>query len=153
REGLAVFMENQARPYIFTDKQEQALDDLTRQTHMFSAAELKERESKPFDYLFEGSVSSSVSESYSLSGAGVTNVFKHAGVSGMQQLFALLKNADSGQLSDTADSDKIVNAMAAVSGLSHDDILFPFKFSQNFAADVASLTHADYGQTGDDAIV
>jgi len=120
---------------------------------MFSAQELQERESKPFDYLFQGSVGSSVIESYSLAGAVLTNFFNKAGVTGMKQLFAQLKNMDSAQLSDTADSDKIVNTMAGVSGLTGDSMLSPFKTSNSFAADAAAITHADYGSVGDDAVV
>src|SRR5262249_53776054 len=76
-----------------------------------------------------------------------------AGVKGMQQLFSALKSADSNQLSDTADSDKIVNSMSTASGLSHGAIAFPFKDSTSFEADVAGLTHPDYGTNGDDTVV
>ena len=104
-------MENQARPYIYTNTLDEKVDDATGETHMFTASELKQRETMDFDYLFQGVTGSTVWDSYTLSGAVVTNFFNKVGSAGMQELFATLKDLNSAQLLVQQDSDSDVAAL------------------------------------------
>ena len=153
KEGLAVFMENQARPYIYTDAAGQALDDLTGETHMFNRTALKQRESMSFDYLFDGLPMAPVWDSYSLSGAVVANFFKKAAVTGMKKLYTALKDKNSSQIAQLNDSEAILNAMQTITGLTRDETLFPYKSSSNFDTDVAFLVYPQGNQATNDAVV
>lgn len=143
QEGLAVFMENQARASIYGTGSAKAIDDLTGQTHVFSASELQLRETMPFDYSFSGLPASPVWDSYSLSGAVMTNFYNKVGAGGLLKLYSTLKTANSSQLSSDYDSSAILNAMQTISNMSSDQLLFPFKTSAQFARDASALVRQD----------
>ncbi|MEK7628094.1 MAG: peptidoglycan-binding domain-containing protein [Patescibacteria group bacterium] len=153
KEGLAVFMETQARSYIFKTTSNQAVADLTNQTHMFSAADLKRMNAKEFDYSLAGGLRTPAWDGYTHAGIVISRFYQKVGANGMKKLFARLANADSAQLNDYADSTMITNAMSSVSGLFRDEIVFPYKASQNFEKDVAAITRPEYTGAEIDATV
>ncbi|MDP3735412.1 MAG: peptidoglycan-binding domain-containing protein [bacterium] len=145
KEGIAVFMETQARPYIFADIQEQTLLDITNRTHLFSAKELKAKYDKNFDYSFEGGIDFPIRDSYTHSGVIISNLYKKVGADGMVELLRILKTRNPSPQGSTAeDTDMIVSAMTQVSGLERADLFFPYKGSPAFDDDVKSLVRADY---------
>lgn len=154
REGLAVFMENQARSLIYTDTRTQAIVDLSSDSHLFSVDQLKLRYNIDFDFLFQGTAGTSISDSYTLGGVVLTNFYNKVGLVGMQRLFAALTNANSSQTTYTGDSRTILSAMTNVSNAStYDELLFPYKGSATFATDVSTLVKPDYDFATQDAFV
>ena len=71
----------------------------------------------------------------------------------MQKLFVQLADKTSTQLSQTEDSSKILASMASISGLPQEEILFPFKKSQNFELDTTPFVHPEYTGTAADGVV
>ena len=153
KEGVAVFVENQARPYIFSNAKEQSLADLTNRTHMFGAKELKNRYDRPFDYLFEGGVGSPVYDAYTHSGVLLADFYTRLGVDGMVKLFSVLKGKDASQVNPLHDSDVLVSTLASFTKLPADEQMFPHKNSKNFEQDVIALVHPEYSGADTDALV
>ncbi len=143
REGLAVFVQNQARPYIYKNPVDQQISDLLGLGHMFSAKELKNKYALAFDYTFDGTATYGIGDSYSHAGVVMTNFQQKVGATGMQKFFTQAKTL----LPDTfgaADHDRVIQIMTLQSGLSKEELLFPHKKSTTFDQSVASLTTPTY---------
>ena len=147
-EGLAVFVENYAQSLIFQDEESRVRQNLVGFGHLFSAKQLKQKYTKNFDFLFDGSGYYSVTAAYKHAGVVMRNFFDRAGVKGMVSLFAKLKSASSSQLCASCDSDKIVEIMKSIVGETDDNkILFPFRGEPDFESKVAKLTYPEYSQS------
>lgn len=155
KEGLAVFVENQGRSKIYASPEAMAVSDAFTDSHIMTPSEYKVRVEKPFDFFFDGQNTVSVWNSYTMGGVALTRVFGAAGASGMQKIFALLKDANSNQVILTQDSDRILQAMVSISGLNKDAILYPYKGSATLEADAiaAGLVRSEYSESDVGAIV
>ncbi len=152
REGLAVFMENQARSYIFKDEGERAIADISKRTHLMNSSELFKKYSYPFDYLFQGYSSYTVYDSYTHGGVILTNFFNKVGVEGMRKFFELLKSKDSVS-NKLADSDLISNTMASTLGVPNSEITFPYKISPTYETEIKGLVRPEYEGAAIDSFV
>lgn len=152
-EGLAVFMENEARDYLSTDEKEKILMDLTGKNRLFTWSELQNKYEYPFDYYFEGNVFYSINDSYTHGGVILKNFYNTLGVDGMQKLFNILKKYTS-SASKGADSDSILATMSTL--LNNDDranTIFPFKRKDVTEPKASNLVRGEYDENTDDILV
>jgi hypothetical protein len=147
-EGLAVFLENEARKYVFGgDTDKEVFTDEIVKDHLFSAEELTNKYQKTFDYLLDGSGYYSVYTAYTHSGLVLKNFFALVGVKGFAELLEFLKTADASPLCAQCDSDTILRKMSYLSNVSQNDLLFPYKNDPDFKTKISGLVHPEYPQS------
>lgn len=155
KEGLAVFVENQGRSKIYASPEAMAVSDAFTDSHIMTPSEYRTRVEKPFDFFFDGQNTISIWNSYTMSGVALARVFGVAGADGMQKIFGILKDANSNQILTSQDSERIVQAMSSVSGLSKEAILYPYKGSPTLEDDAisAGIIRTEYSESEVNAIV
>ena len=155
REGLATLIENEMRTRLLKTHEQRVQYDLLGSYggHLFTTAELKNKYTQKFEYFLSDDSYFSSFYTYTHGALVLRHVYDAKGASGMKQLLASLKNADSNQYCTFCDSDTIVNAIQKDNGWSNDEVLYPFKGDTHFEDKVAGFVQERRTEAEEDAVL